>query len=328
MGDHREETIDGKVEDILEDIGVEVEELVQEQQDLVGLRKVPGYNPDFTRDALELDLPFPRVVTARTIAKKHGRQNKFDELYIANGGTNKTADLARIVDEAVGAREPANPLSLLQKAKAWYYRQGPRLKYNTEMIFGSILEYPGVTLGGLFGGAVFSGMKAPAWAQSTLDAIARQDIWYVSDRAAELDFSNAMVTLTSLIAASISYWTGALYLRSRDQKNIYEKYPEIKKRDTFLFVVPGLVIGLGGTAIRGYVTYKMNEWGMGGALAAIGGTLPSQVFAFTAMNIWGTYAGLVRDEEKLKETIIKIKEKRGELPQLEQAKSPGDITPG
>ncbi len=332
MADPDKETLDGKIEGILEEVKEEVEEIVQEQQGRGELRKVPGYDPDFTRNVLDLDLPLPRVLTARTIARGHGRQDEFDRLYILHaqrGGSTKVPDLARIVDEAVGAREPGKPLTFWQQAKAWYYRQGPRLQYNTEMIFGSILEYPAGTIGGLIGGAVFAGMQTPEGVQSTLDSIAGQYIWCLSDWASSFHFSSGMVTLMSLLTAGVAYWSGALYLRSRDQESVYEKYPEIRRRDTWRFLSAGLLVGVMGSVIRGYVTYRMNDLGFGSALAALGGMVPSQAFAFTAMNIYGTYAGLVRDEEKLAKTILEIKEKRGELPQLEpKVEEKKDVLPG
>lgn len=323
-----EDKLEEIIEEVLEEVKEEVEDIVQERE-VLGEPTLPAdYDPAFTRRVLELDIE-DRIDVAAAISRRHDAEDKFyDFLKKEETESLRVPDLARIVDDAVLAMPVEKNPSLVQRAKAWYHRLGPRMKYNSEMIFGSLLEYPGAALGGLIGGSIFAKVDAPRWFEDACNYITRQDIWYVSEMTNGLDFSDTTTTVVSMVTAGAAYWSGALYLRNRDQKSVYEKYPEIKKKDAWSFVGFGLFVGLFGTAIRAYATYKMNEMGAGGTLSALAGTVPSQVFAFTIMNIWGTYAGLVRDEKKLEETIIKIKEKRGELPQLEAPKEkPSDYTP-
>ena len=203
IGNLPPELLEEIVEEELEKIEEDIEEFVQEKETLGKPTLPKDYDPGFTRRVLELDIK-NRIDVAAALARAHGAEDKFYSILGENDVDLRVPNLARIVDEAVLAQPVEKKPTFWEQARAWYNRRGHRLKYNAEMIFGSVLEYPGTAIGGLVGSAVFSNMESPQWVKGIQDFLVNENIAYVSNWAEGLDFSDSAITLTSMIAVGAS----------------------------------------------------------------------------------------------------------------------------
>lgn len=241
-----------------------------------------------------------------------------------NNVNKKLEQIVEHIGKEIDNELPAHPAippsdGLIDKVKEWYARRGPRFKYNAEMIFAALAEMPGGLLGSITGG--YLGVKLSSFDEYIPRA--------VNTFAGEIETPTMVITICTLLGSATAYWGSWWAIRRADQRHVYDKYPEIKYQDIVRFVGASLLLSGAMTIVRGGLTYLFNKWGFGELSSAAMAILPTQIAGIGIMNIYGSYAGLVRDERKLKETISNIKERREELQVLDAPKNtPGNPTSG
>lgn len=294
-----------RLEEIVERVKEEVEEIVHEQEVLGDPNRPSDYDPEFTREVLELDME-DRLDAASAIAKKHDVENEFDDL-LKQEGTEQLSvpDIARLVDEAVLAKPLEKKPSLWQRTKAWYHRCGPRFKYNAEICSGAAVGLPLSMAGGGLFDWVYSQFPAVQRLRDITVPVSEYIPWFD-----DLDGLSALVAGSTVALAGAASWMTWKYIRDRNQKSVYADYPEIKRRDYGWYIGALMGVGLIDSAIRIYSMSWLDQSGYDPWLAAGLSILPATLVSLSLMNLLGKPLGLIRDDEKLAKAMIHVEKKR------------------